>query len=129
MIGGMNPFIVGGKDIRIFRKPTKDSWGDVLPTYSGITLENVAVAPRTSATEQGEGFRGRVQSGYTLYLDHEQTALVQPNDEFEIVMPDGTKAYYVLDGFEWGANWDNPLSCWQPGDEVNLKFTRAEVPS
>lgn len=127
MTAPMN-FLAGGKDIRVFRKPEKDSWGDKKAVFSGITLENVGVAARTTSTQAGEGFRGRVASGYTFYLDHDEVAQLQVNDEFEIVMPDGTKAYYIMDGFEWGANWDNPLSFWRPGNEVNLKFLRAELP-
>lgn len=125
MTAPMN-FLAGGKDVRIFRKPKTDSWGDAKPSYSGITLENIGVAPRTTSTQEGEGFRGRIQSGYALYVDHDQAALIEPNDEFEIVMPNGDKAYYILDGSEWGANWDNPLSFWHPGDEVNLKYLRTE---
>lgn len=122
----MNPFLSGGKDVRIFRKPKTDSWGDAKAAYSGITLENIAVAPRTTSTQEGEGFRGRIQSGYTLYVEHDQAAVIEPNDEFEIVMPNGDLAYYILDGSEWGGNWDNPLSSWRPGDEINLKYLRTE---
>lgn len=126
MIGGMNPFLAGGENIRLFRKPAKDSWGEGKAVWSGITLENVGVAPRTTKTVEGEGFRGRIASGYTFYLDHEQASQLKANDEFEIVMPDGTKAYYILDGFHWGANWDNLFSSWQPGDEINGNFVRSE---
>ncbi len=112
---------VGGADIRIFRK-TKDAWGDTEPQYSGITLEWVGIAPRTSKTTEGEGFRGRVQSGYTIYPNQDQLELIEETDEFEVIMPDGTKVYYGLDGSLWGGVWNNPLSSWQPGNEINLTY-------
>ena len=126
--GAMNPFLAGGKDIEVWDKPGQDSWGEKRAAYL-FTLHNVAVAPRTTKTSEGEGFRGRIASGYTLYLDHDQVAQIKQDYEFVITMPDGTRAFYDLDGFDWGANWDNPFSSFTPGVEVNLKFFRAQEPS
>ncbi|WNM69939.1 head-to-tail stopper [Rhodococcus phage GuyFagieri] len=120
-------FLSGGQDLRVFRKPGGgDSWGEKKAVHHH-TLENVGVAPRTSDTKDGDGFRGRVVSGYTLYLDHEQVASLHQDDEIEMVFPNGIVAMYALDSFRAGANWANPLSFWQPGEEVNLKFLREVV--
>jgi hypothetical protein len=123
-------YLSGGRDIRVFRKPAKDSWGDLEPQYL-LTLEDVGIAPRTTKTSEGEGFRGRVQSGYTIYLDQWQVEQLREDDEFEIVMNDGTAMFFGLDGSLWGGQWNNPLSFWQPGFEVNLRYlhhARVEEP-
>jgi len=116
-------FVSGGKDIRVFRKPVKESWGDVEHEYL-FTLEDVALVPRTTKTAEGEGFRGRVQAGYSVYLDKWQIEKLQEDDEFQIAMDDGTTMVFGLDGSLWGGQWDNPLSSWEPGFEVNFKYLR-----
>lgn len=122
---GMNVF-VGAEDLRVFRKPTRDSWGDGTAIYHH-TLEMVGVAARTTTASTNDDFRQRVQSGFTLFLDDDQVASLEGDDEIEMIMPDGSKAYYVLDGYKWGLAWTkNPLSSFDLGNEVNVKFLRAE---
>lgn len=123
---GLNSFI-GSEDVRVFRKPEADSWGDGNAQYHH-TLESVGVAARTTTGSSNQSFRERVASGYTLYLDDEQVGTLRESDEIEIVMPDGSRAYYTLDGYRWGTAWTkNPLSSFDMGNEVNVKFLRAEV--
>jgi len=128
--GGMN-FLMSG-DVEGRRKAKPDSWGDntAKPNYR---LENVGISPRTSESQTGDGFRKRVQSGYTLYVDDHQASLILPDDEFVLNFPNfdpddatGTKVVFSLDGHIHGGNWRNPLSGWSGGQEINLEYLRTE---
>lgn len=128
--GGMN-FLMSG-DVVGRRKSQPDSWGDerAQPSYR---LENVGISPRTSESTTGDGFRKRVQSGYTLYVDDHQASLVLPDDEFVLNFPNfdpddvtGTKLVFALDGHIYAGNWRNPLSGWSGGQEINLEYLRTE---
>ena len=117
---------------KVYRMPSArgDSWGEKTGPKKHVyshTLEGAGQAPRTTGTKDGDGFRGRVASGYTLYLDAEQAASLRPDDEIELYFSSGIVARYALDGFIGGADWTNPLSGWTPGHEVNLKFLREVV--
>lgn len=128
--GGMN-FIDSG-DVEVRRKATQDSWGDEI-AQTAFRLENVGISPRTSESQTGDGFRKRVLSGYTLYVDDHQASLLKPDDEFVLTFPDynpdsdGTKIVFALDGHIFGGNWRNPLSGWSGGQEINLSYVRTEV--
>lgn len=125
--GGMN-FLPGGRDLEVRRKPGLDSWGDQ-KAVEVFTLYSVGVAPRTSETQTGDGFRTRVQSGYTLFIDDEQAAKLKDGDEIVLDMPTGQRTIWGLDGAVFGGNWANPFSDWSGGQEINLKYLRTETTS
>ncbi|WNY15144.1 head-to-tail stopper [Rhodococcus phage MacGully] len=117
---------------KVFRIPDArgDSWGEKTGSKKhefSHELVGAGQAPRTTGTKDGDGFRGRVTSGYTLYLDDEQVASLRPDDEIELTFSSGIRARYTLDGFIGGADWTHPLTGWTPGHEVNLKFLRQVV--
>lgn len=117
---------------KVFRIPDArgDSWGEKTGAKAHAfshTLEGAGRAPRTTSTKDGDGFRGRVQSGYILYLDGDQVASLRPDDEIELYFSSGIRARYAIDGFTGGADWTNPLSGWEAGHEINLRFLREVV--
>lgn len=121
---GLNSFI-GSEDVRVFRKPQREAWGDDKSAYHH-TLEMVGVSTRTTTESTNDDFRARSQAGLTLYLDDEQVGGLRAGDEFEIKQPDGSVAFYVMEGYRWGLTWNkNPLSSFDMGNEVNIKFVRA----
>lgn len=121
--GSMN-FLLGGQTIEVRRKPVQDSWGE---TTAGKVFEihGIGVAPRTTESVNGDGFRSRAQAGYTLYVDDEQALLLEDGDEFVLILG-GRRTIWTNDGMIFGGNWQNPLSTFSGGQEINLKYIKTE---
>ncbi len=124
---GLNTHAGTTVDVEIWREQ-KDSW-----SAGGMAfhhkIECVPLAARTTTSASNDNIRERVQSGYTMYLDADQVALLRAGDQVKIKMPTGNIAVYELDGFREGIMWDlNPLSSNMGlGNEVNLRFVAAET--
>lgn len=123
---GLNAW-VGAGDVEVWRIAggEKDSWGDKPRDEKLFVLENVPMVPRTTTASTNDSFRERLESGYTLYLSAEDISRLDENYEFRLTFPTGQRAAYGLDGSLEGLMWDmNPLSSFNMGNEVNLKFLR-----
>ncbi|AXH49767.1 head closure Hc1 [Gordonia phage Pleakley] len=123
---GLNAW-VGGIDVEVWRVANgeQDSWGDKKPDEKLFTLESIPCVPRTTTMATNDSFRERIESGYTLYLSSEEIAKLREDHEFRMTFPSGQKAAFALDGSLEGLMWDlNPLSSFDAGNEVNLKFLR-----
>ena len=123
---GMNTHIGHTVDVEVWREE-KSSWSKGT-TALHHKIDGVPLAARTTTAASNDSVRERVQSGYTMYLDVDQIALLRAGDQIKITMPTGNKSVYELDGFREGIMWDlNPLSSNMGlGNEVNLKFIAAE---
>lgn len=122
---GMNAW-VGGVDVEVWSEEGEaDSWGDKKASEKLFTLENVPLVPRTTTVATNDSFRERIESGYTLYLSADDLAKLKENYEFRVTFPSGQRVAFALDGSIEGLMWDmNPLSSFDLGNEVNLKFLR-----
>lgn len=123
---GLNTHMGETVDVEIWRTE-KDSWGDK-KAMKVDTIESVPLAARTTTMMSNDAIRERVASGYTMYLDNESVAKLRASDEIRWKMPSGNYVVYALDGFREGLMWNiNPLSTFDMGNEVNLKFVGAAV--
>ena len=123
---GMNMWI-GGIDVEVWLIAGKaqDSWGDKKRDEKLFTIESCAVGPRTTSLNTNMSFREQMESGYVLYLDADTIAKLHEDVEFRMTFPSGQQAAYGLDGSLDGLLWDlNPLSSFNLGNEVNVKFLR-----
>lgn len=123
---GMNAWI-GGVDVEVWDVGTgeKDSWGDTKADTKLFVLESVPFVPRTTTMATNDSFRERIESGYTLYLSAEDVSRLKETHEFRVTFPSGQRAAFALDGSLEGLMWDlNPLSSFDLGNEINLKFLR-----
>lgn len=118
---------VGGIDVEVWRVAggEKDSWGDKKADEKLFVLESVPFVPRTTTMATNDSFRERIESGYTLYVSSEDIGRLSEDYEFRVEFPSGQRAAFALDGSLEGLMWDlNPLSSFDLGNEVNLKFLR-----
>ncbi|ATN89556.1 head closure Hc1 [Gordonia phage Kabluna] len=121
---GLN-VLAGSVDVEVWDKPA-DSWGEGKAGMTlQFTLEMVPIVPRTTTIASNDSFRERIESGYTMWLSAEDIARLTESQEFRVVFPTGQKVAFALDGSLEGLLWDmNPLSSFNMGNEVNLKFLR-----
>lgn len=123
---GMNMWI-GGIDVEVWQIPggAQDSWGDKKRDELLFMIESCPFAPRTTSLNTNMSFREQMESGYVLYISADVLAKLTENVEFRLTFPSGQRAAYGLDGSLDGLLWDlNPLSSFDMGNELNVKFLR-----